>query len=169
METWRTGLGLTSEAAGLDIGTGGNGYFERAVALEQERVKKLTDFGGALAFFFQDEVDPDMKFLVRRKGTPDETAQALQKVLGLIREQGVDDLEVSESYLRGLANELGWKAGELFMPIRVAITGSRATPPLFETMQVLGEERVTSRLNRAIASATRSAVRSFLSSDLGQG
>ena len=90
-------------------------------------------------------------------------------MLGLIREQGVDDLEVSESYLRGLANELGWKAGELFMPIRVAITGSRATPPLFETMQVLGEERVTSRLNRAIALTTRSAVRSFLSSDLGQG
>ena len=139
------------ESAGLNIGSGGNGYFERAVGLEQERVKKLTDFGEALAFFFQDEVDPDMKFLVRKKGTADETAHALQKVLAAIREHGVDDSKVSESYLRGLANELGWKAGELFMPIRVAITGSRATPPLFETMQVLGEERVTSRLSRAIA------------------
>ena len=138
------------ESAGLNIGSGGNGYFERAVGLEQERVKKLTDFGEALAFFFQDEVDPDMKFLVRKKGTADETAHALQKVLAAIREHGVDDSKVSESDLRGLANELGWKAGELFMPIRVAITGSRATPPLFETMQVLGEERVTSRLSRAI-------------------
>ena len=139
------------KAAGLDIDSGGNGYFEQAVALEQERVKKLTDFGDALAFFFQDEVHPDMKFLIRKRGTAEETAGALRKVLGLVREHGVDDMEVSESYLRRLASELGWKAGELFMPIRVAITGSRATPPLFETMQVLGEERVISRLNRAVA------------------
>ncbi len=138
------------ESAGLNIGSAGNGYFERAVGLEQERVKKLTDFGDALAFFFQDEVDPDMKFLVRKKGTPAETARALQRVLDVIQEHGVDDLEVSERYLRGLADELGWKVGELFMPIRVAITGSRAAPPLFETMQVLGEDRVTSRLNRAV-------------------
>ena len=103
-----------------------------------------------MRFFFVEQVDPDMKFLVKKKGTPEETADALTQVVGLVAEHDVDDVERSEGYLRGLAEELGWKAGELFMPIRVAITGSRATPPLFETLKVLGKERVVKRLQRAI-------------------
>ena len=61
-------------------------------------------------------------------GLPRETADALQRVLEVLEEHGVSDVEKSEELLRGLAEELGWKAGELFMPIRVGITGSRATP-----------------------------------------
>ena len=136
--------------AGIDVAKNGDPYFEQALALEQERVKKLSDFGDALRFFFVEQVDPDMKFLVKKKGTPEETADALTQVVGLVAEHDVDDVERSEDYLRGLAEELGWKAGELFMPIRVAITGSRATPPLFETLKVLGKERVVKRLQRAI-------------------
>ena len=132
--------------AGIDVAENGDAYFEQAVALEQERVKRLSDFGDAIRFFFVERVDPDMKFLVKKKGTPEETASALQRVVALVTEHDVDDMEKSEELLRGLADELGWKAGELFMPIRVAITGSRATPPLFQTMRVLGKERVTNRL-----------------------
>ena len=47
----------------------GADYFEQAVALEQERVKSSVDFGDALAFFFTDKVEPDMKFLVKKNGT----------------------------------------------------------------------------------------------------
>ena len=138
------------ESAGLVVTSDGADYFEQAVALEQERVKKLSDFGDALAFFFTDKVEPDMKFLVKKNGTAGETADALQRVLEVLEEHGVSDVEKSEELLRGLAEELGWKAGELFMPIRVGITGSRATPPLFQTMRVLGQERVVKRLQRAI-------------------
>ena len=56
--------------------------------------------------------------------------------------------------LRGLAERLGWKTGDLFMPIRIAVTGRRATPPLFETMAVLGRERCLVRLQRARAKLT---------------
>ena len=54
--------------------------------------------------------------------------------------------------LRPLAEELGLKAGDLFMLIRVAVTGQTATPPLFETMEVLGRDRCLARLRDALTS-----------------
>jgi len=49
-----------------------------------------------------------------------------------------------------LVEDRGWKAGDLFMAIRVAVTGRTATPPLFDTMVALGYERTLARLDRAI-------------------
>ena len=55
-----------------------------------------------------------------------------------------------EPPLRALAEARGWKAGDLFMAIRVAVTGRTATPPLFDTLVALGYERALERLDRAI-------------------
>ena len=55
-----------------------------------------------------------------------------------------------EPPLRALAEARGWKAGDLFMAIRVAVTGRTATPPLFDTLVALGIERTLERLDRAI-------------------
>lgn len=55
-----------------------------------------------------------------------------------------------EPPLRRLVEMHGWKAGDLFMAIRVAITGRTATPPLFDTMVALGYERTLERLDRAV-------------------
>ncbi len=54
-----------------------------------------------------------------------------------------------EATLRGVAEANGWKAGDLFMAIRVALTGRTATPPLFESMVALGRDRTLERLDRA--------------------
>ncbi|MGZ9276848.1 MAG: glutamate--tRNA ligase, partial [Candidatus Limnocylindrales bacterium] len=56
-----------------------------------------------------------------------------------------------EPPLRALAEVRGWKAGDLFMAIRVAVTGRTATPPLFDTLVALGRDRVVSRLDHALA------------------
>ena len=56
-----------------------------------------------------------------------------------------------EPPLRALAEARGWKAGDLFMAIRVAVTGRTATPPLFDSLVALGRERTLARLDRAIA------------------
>ena len=53
--------------------------------------------------------------------------------------------------LRALAEERGWKVGDLFMAIRVAVTGKTATPPLFDTLVALGHERSLERLDAARA------------------
>ena len=124
-------------------------YFEAALALEQERIRRLSDLPGVISFFFREKVDPDSKFLVARRQSPEASAAALAKVADWTDRNDVSDQALTEQFLRGLADELGWKAGVLFMPIRMAITGSRATPPLFATMAVLGSERVSRRLRAA--------------------
>jgi len=57
--------------------------------------------------------------------------------------------EKLESAVRPLAEELGVKTGELFGVVRVAVTGKTATPPLFETMEILGRDRTLERLESA--------------------
>ena len=71
---------------------------------------------------------------------------------GTIAEVGQVSFEADELEppLRALAEERGWKAGDLFMAIRVAITGKTATPPLFDTMVALGYERTLDRLDEAV-------------------
>jgi glutamyl-tRNA synthetase len=54
---------------------------------------------------------------------------------------------------RKLAGEMGWKPGDLFTPLRVAITGRRVSTPLFETMEVLGRQECLARLDEAIEKA----------------
>ena len=60
-----------------------------------------------------------------------------------------------EPPLRALVEARGWKAGDLFMAIRVAATGQTATPPLFDTLVALGRERTLARLDAAIAAPGR--------------
>ena len=52
--------------------------------------------------------------------------------------------------LRAAAQELGFKAGQMFQPIRVAVCGRKNAPPLFETLEVLGRETTLTRIERAI-------------------
>ena len=52
--------------------------------------------------------------------------------------------------LRGAAQELGLKAGQMFQPIRVAVCGRKNAPPLFETLEVLGKEVCLRRIEMAI-------------------
>ena len=57
--------------------------------------------------------------------------------------------ETIEPALRGLAEQIGWSSKDLFMVLRVAITGRTVTPPLIESMSRLGKDRVLGRLERA--------------------
>jgi glutamyl-tRNA synthetase len=56
-----------------------------------------------------------------------------------------------EPPLRALVETRGWKAGDLFMAIRMAVTGQAATPPLFDVLVALGRERTLARVDAAIA------------------
>ncbi len=58
--------------------------------------------------------------------------------------------EEMESVMRQVGEESGWKVGEVFMMLRVAVTARTATPPLFETMEVLGKEVSLKRVSQAL-------------------
>lgn len=129
-------------------------YLNGAVELEQERLKNLAEAPEALDFFYAEDVTPEARLLVAKKQTPADSLRALEQTLARLR--GLDSWELAtiEACLRGLAADLGWKAGQLFMPIRVAVTGKTATPPLFETMVALGRERSLARMSKAIDAFT---------------
>ncbi len=55
-----------------------------------------------------------------------------------------------EQHLRALAEQLEIKTGDLFMALRVAATGSRVSPPLFQTLHALGKDEVLARLDIAV-------------------
>ena len=131
--------------AGIDLD-----YFRKIVPLVRERLKIYAEIEQKTAFFFADKLEYDTSLIVAKKHTAAESKSALrllkEKLSGLA---GFSVAEI-ESELRSLVAELGWKAGPLFMIVRVAVTGSKATPPLFETMAVLGKERCVQRLDTAI-------------------
>jgi glutamyl-tRNA synthetase len=119
------------------------------VPLIQERLKTLSDVAQAADFFFADEILYDPKVLVGQKMTAAESLAALQRVREIL--VGSVDLsaEALEPPLRALAEKLGLKPGQLFSIVRVAITGKTVSPPLLESMAVLGWVRTLARLDRA--------------------
>jgi glutamyl-tRNA synthetase len=60
-----------------------------------------------------------------------------------------------EGPLRALAEQSGLSAGQLFGPIRMAITGQAVSPPLFETMEIVGRQRCLERLQAAVDALRR--------------
>jgi glutamyl-tRNA synthetase len=129
-------------------------YLLRVLPLVQERVDTLADFVPYAEFFFVDEVTYDPTALAKMMAK-NHTAPQTAKAFRLLLENDLDPIlewnaENIEAAARGFCDDNDWAPKELFMPVRVALTGRTATPPLFETMEVLGKARCRSRLRRAI-------------------
>jgi glutamyl-tRNA synthetase len=129
-------------------------YLRRMLPLVQERIDTLADFVPYASFFFAGELSYDetaLPKLVAADRTPVETAKALRTLLEEHLDLIIDwNAETIEGALRRFLEASGWSTKELFMPVRVAVTGRTATPPLYETMEVLGKERCRRRLRHAM-------------------
>ena len=123
-----------------------------AAALLKDRIRFLTEAPDLMSYFLQDELEPyDAALLVPKKMEPAQALAALEAVVAVLPALELGDLAGTEARLRALADELGLKAGQLFMPIRVAATGRTQSPGLFETLRAIGKERVVARVDQAIA------------------
>jgi len=124
-------------------------WLKRIVSLSQERVKRLTDYTTASAYFFTLDFDYDERGV--RKHFSDEM---VPKVFRMLRQRigQADDfsLETIERIIRGLAAELDVKAAKVIHPTRLACTGRTVGPSLFHLLEVLGKEKVVERLDKAI-------------------
>lgn len=122
---------------------------EKIVPLVQERIKKLTDFKEMAGFFFE-EVSYNKNLLMQKGKTEKETGGLLQKIdEGLARLANWQLANLQETCL-SLTKEVGWSNKDFFMCLRVAMTGKTATPPLLESMEILGKEKCLQRLQKAI-------------------
>ncbi|HZS29646.1 MAG TPA: glutamate--tRNA ligase [Gaiellaceae bacterium] len=135
----------------LVLWLGENGYdwdaelVARTAPLVQEKIAKLSDYPGFAGFFFG-EVEPEAAEL--DGGGP--MLAAAEEALASLEPF---DAPAIEAALRGKADELGLKPRQAFQPIRVAVTGSKVSPGLFESIELLGRETALSRIRAAAAHA----------------
>jgi len=128
-------------------------YLSQVIPLCRERVDTLEGFFDYASFFFVGEVAYDaaaLKALVPKDRAPAEVSKALAALV----EKHVDpELEWTaeriQAGLNAFAETLDWAPKDLYMTVRLAATGKAATPPLFETLAVLGKEVCRRRLRRA--------------------
>jgi len=119
----------------------------------QERLPRLDAIVDLAGFLWVEKVEPDVALIVPKRLDPATTLEGLRAARDEIGGAGAVSFEADELEppLRALADARGWKAGDLFMAIRVAVTGRTATPPLFDSLVALGRDRVLARLDAAIA------------------
>ncbi len=140
----------------------------RLLPLVRERMQTLADAAPMVEGFFTDELPytaddllgkrasarPSGRFRDNASGAQDALRQAKERIEALPSWEH----EALEPVLRALAEELGVKAGDLFMLLRVAVTGRPVSPPLFESMELLGRERCLRRIDAALDMLTKAAV-----------
>jgi glutamyl-tRNA synthetase len=136
----------------LVLWLGENGYdwdaqlVERTAPLVQEKIAKLEDYPEFAGFFFGD-VEPDAAELDGGGGL---MLAAAEEVLATLEPFEAPAIEAA---LREAAERLQLKPRQAFQPIRVAVTGSRISPGLFESIELLGREKTLSRLQTAAGEA----------------
>jgi glutamyl-tRNA synthetase len=118
----------------------------------RDRLPTLGAIGDLVGFLWVDRLDVDAAMLVPKRWDAATTVDGLSAAAEVIEAVPAVAFEADELEppLRALAENRGWKPGDLFMAIRVAVTGRTATPPLFDTLVALGRERTLSRLRAAI-------------------
>ncbi len=134
------------ERAGYHVDTA---TLQRIAPLIQVRIVTLEDAPRLAGFFFEERVVPEAGALIGKKMSAADSVAALRlswKALAVLDEFTAADLE---PVMRQVADDLGFKAGQVFGVLRMAITGQAVSPPLFESMELIGRATVIERLEQA--------------------
>lgn len=120
------------------------------VALEQEKYKTLKEIPDLISFFFTDEVKYDEEAI--NKVFKAETAKKALEVMiakyGALADFTEQNLEAAA---RAAAKENGLKAGQIFHPVRVAVSGRTNGPTLFKMLEYMGKDMVLKRMGVALS------------------
>ena len=128
----------------------------RLVPLVKERLVRLADVTELVEFVWAADEEVGSRYapelLHPKKGGPAEARTALERARELVA--GIDDADFSADHLeqrcREAADAAGMRAGDFFTPIRVAATGRTVSPPLFDSLELLGRARTLARLDLAL-------------------
>jgi len=122
----------------------------KVASVLQVRLAKLTDAPAMGGFFFRDEVHPEPESLIGKKMTVESSFEMAQRIETLVKSLPDFSEESANQPLRDLATELDLKAGHVFGFLRNALTAQQVSPPIFETMEIIGREKVLERIENAI-------------------
>jgi glutamyl-tRNA synthetase len=122
----------------------------KIIPLIRERLVTLDDciaFGG---FFFKEDVTPVPEELVAKGLDAKQSAQIAQRAYQILAGQSTLSHEICEPPLRAYIEESGLNANQVFGILRSATTGQKVSPPLFESMEIIGREKCLQRIQSAI-------------------
>ena len=134
--------------AGLEVD---NDTLLKVTPLIRERLVTLDDCIPFAGFFFKETVEPNPEDLIAKGLDARQSAEITRKSYDILA--ALPDLshETAELPMREFVEKSGLSANQVFGILRVAVTGQKVSPPLFESMEVIGKEKVLERLAKAAA------------------
>jgi len=122
----------------------------KVTPLIRERLVTLDDSLPFAAWFFRETVEPMPEELVAKGLTAAQSADVARKAYGILIALEAITPAATEPPLRELVEQMGLKANQVFGILRVAVTGQTVSPPLFESMEIVGKGKVLGRVRQAI-------------------
>jgi glutamyl-tRNA synthetase len=121
-----------------------------AMPLIQERMRVLGDAPDLVRFLFIEPAELPVADLIPKRLDAGAAIDALKTAMHVFDDGWTDGDDALEERFRASAEERGAKLGDVLMPVRVALTGTKVSPPLFGSARLLGKETVHKRLDGAI-------------------
>jgi glutamyl-tRNA synthetase len=132
--------------------------FAAAMPLIKERISFLSEAPEKIAYLFKEPPMPDAQEFIPKKCDLAQTIKLLLLGMELVKPLAeAEDDGQAENFIKGEAEKNAVKLGDLMMPLRVAITGGRVSPPLFGSLRILGAERSLSRVLKALETLEKNA------------
>jgi glutamyl-tRNA synthetase len=125
--------------------------FIAAIPLIKERVSFLHEIPAKLAYLFKEPPLPSPEEFFPKKADKAATIALLELGRELVEPLSFRNDEDAEALIKQYAETHGVKLGDLMMPLRVALTGARVSPPLFGTVRILGAQVALERVDKALA------------------
>jgi glutamyl-tRNA synthetase len=149
---WLRQLGVDELTARLEQYTGRT-CLRDAVEIAADKIQTLAEFWPLVAFLFEGPAEDPAAFekVIGRDGA----AENLQRSRDALAQAEPFDADQIEQALRGVVDDSGVKAGQIFQPVRVAIAGTTVSPGIFESLAVLGREETLRRIDRALERASK--------------
>lgn len=127
-------------------------FLKKVVELEQERLKKLSDIEEATKFFFVDKLEYETELLIWKKLTQNEVRNNLKELLNFltnISEKNWNSKNL-ENKIIAFLKEKEYKTGDFLWPMRVALSGKKASPGPFDIADTLGKEESMEKIKKAV-------------------
>ncbi|HZM24940.1 MAG TPA: glutamate--tRNA ligase [Anaerolineales bacterium] len=127
-----------------------NDVLLKITPLIRERLVTLDDCLAFASFFFKEDVQPNPEDLIAKGLDAKQSAEIAKKVYEILVTLPDISHQTAEPPLRAYVESSGLSANQVFGVLRVAVTGQKVSPPLFESMEIIGTENVLQRLKMAI-------------------
>jgi glutamyl-tRNA synthetase len=127
----------------------------KIIPLIRERLVTLDDAIPFAGFFFNPTVNPAADELVAKGLTSAQSAEIARKAYEILEKLPALTHAEAEPPMRQFVEASGLQANQVFGILRVAVTGQKVSPPLFESMEIIGREKVLARIKAAIEILSR--------------